>query len=219
MPDEHLEKFIPKYGDRAAIRNFCKQSTNSLRQSLVQKLQSKIGSKTLKNEKIKRNDKHIKKTRIIEIGWLCSYPKEKRLRQVRTISGGGTRRMAVDKNSKCLSLLEKAKDLFFPNGISTKGRLGNFDIELLDYKSHAFDLNMTIQQMYEISALSTLRFYLATTSKDGGNSTATDTDFIPATITNSDSFISDRNLRSTERNQNQPSSLALYIGSLTEVST
>lgn len=42
MPDEDLKKYIPKYGDRAAVRQFCKRNANSLKQSLVEQLRSKI---------------------------------------------------------------------------------------------------------------------------------------------------------------------------------
>ncbi|XP_031334382.1 uncharacterized protein LOC116174149 [Photinus pyralis] len=113
-------------------------------------------------------------------------PIDSRLRQVRTKTGGGTRKISVDQNSKCQEVLTRAIDLFFPLGKSSKGPLTIFEVELLDYKSNKFDTDLTVKEMYDISALSILRFYLATIYKEGvetrgkGND---EDDVIPSTIT------------------------------------
>lgn len=44
-----------------------------------------------------------------------------------------------------------------------------FEVKLLDYKSHEWNLNLGIQEMYEISALTVLRFYIWTTYKKSVN--------------------------------------------------
>lgn len=170
LGEEGLKEFLPKFGDRVAVINFSKKKIHNTKKSLTEKLREKIlNRKTNKDEKEKSQNINIqcsKKTRIVEIGWVCSQQGSKVYTQVRTKYGGGTRRISVSKEAKCSELLERAKELFFPNGVSTKGLLSEFNCELLDFKSHSFSMELTVQQMYEISAMSTLRFYLATTYKN-----------------------------------------------------
>lgn len=124
----------------------------------------------------------IKQTRFIEIGWYYMDKSVQRYRQVKKNHGGGTRRVSMDKSSKSEEILDVGKKLFFPNGVSTKGPLGAFEIELLDYKCHKFDSNLTIKEMYDLSALTTLRFYVATT-RISDESDDNDSHYIPATVT------------------------------------
>lgn len=171
MPEEELKSIIPKYGDRLAVISFCKRSMNSNKQSLIEKLKARMeNGKKRKNNETEENEKlkkyvHIKKTRIVEIGWICSEKDNDVYKQVRLKNGGGTRRVSVRRESKCVDILETAKELFFPNGLSKKGELTDFNCELLDFKSNKFDIQLTVEQLYEICALTTLRFYLATSYK------------------------------------------------------
>ncbi|CAH1154527.1 unnamed protein product [Phaedon cochleariae] len=186
MTEDDLKEIIPAYGDRIAVKNFAKKNSSSTKQSLIEKLKAKFDSKPQKKYSRKTQistESITKPTRIIEIGWLCMHDEENRYRQVRTLQGGGTRRVTIDKTSRCTDVLEMSKNLFFPEGVSTKGPITDFKVELVDYKSHKFDENLTVQEMYELSALGTLRFYLATiyTGKDG-RTVLKDDDFIPATI-------------------------------------
>lgn len=170
LGEEGLKDFLPKFGDRIAVISFCKKKMHNTKKSLTEKLREKNQNRP----KNKKDDKEIsqnitqsvKKTRIVEIGWVCSQEGSKTYTQVRSKFGGGTRRVSVSKEAKCSELLKKAEELFFPNGVSTKGFLSEFNCELLDFKSHSFNMEFTVQQMYEISAMSTLRFYLATTFKN-----------------------------------------------------
>lgn len=107
-----------------------------------------------------------KETRYIEIGWLMYDKDEKRYRQMRCQSGGGTRRIAVAKDSLGSDILNVAKGLFFPEGISSQGPLEDFTYELLDFKNHPIQDNLTVAELYEVTALTKLRFYFATKRTD-----------------------------------------------------
>ncbi|KAL3859258.1 hypothetical protein ACJMK2_009485 [Sinanodonta woodiana] len=63
-----------------------------------------------------RNAKKVK--RKIEIGWLLANWNGHCSRQVRKKTGGGTRKISIDKHSTKEDILKIAKDLFFPNGKS-----------------------------------------------------------------------------------------------------
>lgn len=192
MSDEELGNFIPAYGDRLAIKHFASKKATSKKKSLIEKLKLKMSAKNssikqVKEKPVIHRNRKTKVTRIIEIGWYCMNQKLHRYRQVKMQYGGGTRRVPMKKESKCSEILEVGKELFFPNGSSTKGPLESFDVELLDYKCHKFDVNMTIEQMYDVSRMSTLRFYLATTRKSGYTSDDDDNYYISETIIGSSS--------------------------------
>ncbi|CAG9825750.1 unnamed protein product [Phaedon cochleariae] len=93
------------------------------------------------------------------------HKNKKSYTQVRIDEGGGTRRIPIDENSRCKAILQTAINSSSPNGQSTKGNIDSFDVQLLDYKSHKCESNLTVQEMYGITGLSTSRFYLATTYK------------------------------------------------------
>ncbi|XP_074034677.1 uncharacterized protein [Leptinotarsa decemlineata] len=139
-------------------------------------------ARTKENNSPNRPRKSLKNTRVIEIGWLCTSEGDNVFRQVKTKAGGGTRKVNIPKNVLCTEVLEKAKNLFFPNGVSTKGHLDDFEVKLLDYKSHECNLDLTIQQMYELSALTVLRFYMGTIYKKEPVHVDEET-FIPQTVT------------------------------------
>ncbi|KAG5863586.1 hypothetical protein JTB14_023353 [Gonioctena quinquepunctata] len=189
MSEEDLKNLIPKYGDRVAIRNFAMKKNTSKKQSLIEKLRENINKKNGTGDSsraIQKKKNTVKQTRFIEIGWYNMDKSVQRHRQVRKAHGGGSRRVSMDKCSKSKEILDVGKKLFFPNGISTKGPLAAFEIELLDYKCHKFDSNITIQEMYELSALTTLRFYVATTRKSD-DSDDDESYYIPATVIRSNS--------------------------------
>lgn len=186
MSEEQLTLFFPKYGDRVAVLNFCKRKMASKKTSLIEKLKFKLGGKNPKkdNISIKTNSskKSLKNTRVIEIGWLCMTKSDKAFRQVRTKAGGGTRKVSISKECSCKHVLDIAKGLFFPDGTSTKGALTDFEVKLFDYKSHECNLNLSIQEMYDISALTVLRFYIGTTYKKNPVNGDDEESYIPQTI-------------------------------------
>lgn len=191
MPENEIRRLIPHYGDRVIIKSYCEKNKKSnVKQSLIEKLRQKLESKrgrgnepaeTLPKKNFRKN------TRYIEIGWLCGAKKLSALRQVRAKYGGGTKRISVPKTFTCHDILKEALNLFFPNGISTKGSIERYNIEILDYKQQQFsDLSLTVQDIYNISALTNLRFYLATTQKHSESSEESDTEYIPYTTTRAD---------------------------------
>ncbi|XP_076880222.1 uncharacterized protein LOC143528391 [Brachyhypopomus gauderio] len=178
LNDESLAVYIPVYGDRIATRHFCiesqkKDGTDAKRQSLLEKLRQKmgIGKRTIENEdadsedsmepahirKHMRNNKAaVKKTRKVEIGWVHEG------KQVRKRSGGGTRILDLSKEAKKADILHHAKDLFFPNGISKKGKWEIFSHDIVDYQESELDDDVTIGELYSVLKMGILRFYLNT---------------------------------------------------------
>lgn len=179
MDDNILKIYIPKIGDRLAVIRYCKAnrpSKTSDRSSLVERIRkSQFGEeytgrgKNLSSEvqvKEKKKAPNERMSRIINIGWIMDGV------AVREINGGGTRSVSIEKSAKKKDILEKALNLFFPNGVSAKkyGPLAKYNYELLDYKQLDFDNNFTVGELYKMTGLTTLRFYLSTTRISEDNS-------------------------------------------------
>lgn len=54
------------------------------------------------------------------------------------------------------------KDLFFPKGISSKGRSESYTFKMCDFSQTTISLNITGNELYEQSKLRMLRLYLCT---------------------------------------------------------
>ncbi|KAL3973707.1 hypothetical protein ACER0C_024914 [Sarotherodon galilaeus] len=175
MDDATLANYIPSYGDRIALFNFCKskQPLSKRKLGLLQKLREKM--KTRK-ESPKENTSHTdagirqtkkqKATRNVEIGWMHSDGKI--AKQVRAKQGGGTRKIQMATDAGLKDILQEGKKLFFPDGISPKGCETDFEFEVWDFKQNHLndDTCQSIGNMYEAARLTMLRFYIATKPKD-----------------------------------------------------
>ena len=144
MTVEQLSDYLPRYGDCLAAIAFCKKSIlsspqkvkgpcSSLRERLILKLQGKkIGQEHSRRSAPQKGNMNAKKTsKKIEIGWLHQYGPNN-IKQVRSSSGGGTRHIQVDLDCPISHVLDVAKDLFFPNGLSKKGSVENFKFSITD---------------------------------------------------------------------------------------
>ena len=140
MDDEVLKTYIPIYGDRLAATVFSKSHiddarendafTNDRQGNVLERLRKKVAQR--KRKWSLRSDADIalltgnknarKTTRRIELGWMDFEKKTGSNKQVRNNSGGGTRHLSIDKDLKKEEILATGKTLFFPDGISGKGR-------------------------------------------------------------------------------------------------
>uniref|UniRef100_A0A1A8D302 Si:ch73-30l9.1 n=1 Tax=Nothobranchius kadleci TaxID=1051664 RepID=A0A1A8D302_NOTKA len=106
-----------------------------------------------------------KTSRKVEIGWL--HFGSDGYGHVRTNSGGGTRHATLAKTTTVAQMMELGKELFFPDGRSTKGPAEDFTFGICDFKKNRIPLDSTIGQMYEQAKLKQLRFYICT--KEGAS--------------------------------------------------
>ncbi|KAJ4934039.1 hypothetical protein JOQ06_006846 [Pogonophryne albipinna] len=180
MTDEELGKYIERYGDRLALRAFCRQITGTnettvksgerttAKSSLMEKIRVRLQGKGEKADPDVGpgvGNKHASKdSRRVEIGWL-NFQKGKYY-QVRTRQGGGTRHMSVQKTMTMEELLDIGKALFFPNGKSAKGPLKDFKFDVRDFSHCPVPLENTVQQLYDQTKLRMLRIYTCSKEKD-----------------------------------------------------
>jgi len=62
------------------------------------------------------------------------YDRERyRLRQVRARGGGGTRSVILPKECSMSEVLDKGKNLFFPNERNKRGHVTDFEFSIMDF--------------------------------------------------------------------------------------
>ena len=106
LPDDQIEKYISKAGDRCRVRRFCgqfitKTAERKSRNSFMEKLRDRMSlgrrdqacndEKRTRSGKLRGNFNARKELRKIEIGWLDYCSTSCRYIQVRSRQGGGTR--------------------------------------------------------------------------------------------------------------------------------
>lgn len=184
MDDSALAKYIPSYGDRIALFNFCRNQApvSKRKMGLFEKLRKKMmlnrenketeeeasnsEKETKDNEKVPKNSRtKVQRTtkRTVEIGWI--HKEDSEAKQVRAKQGGGTRKVVMDTSGGYDEILKEGKNLFFPNGISSKGHESDFTFDVWDFKQNTFTDHVSIGAIYDTVKLAKLRFYIATQPK------------------------------------------------------
>ena len=135
MTDSDLAKYIPKAGDRVSIVAFCRQAAvmqqaPSRKETILSRLRQRLsGTEGTPRAPQKRtsqwtgNANAKRKLRRIEVGWMNFDVKEQRYKQVKSVNGGGTRHLSVDKDETVADIKVMAENLFFPNGLSKKTKV------------------------------------------------------------------------------------------------
>ncbi|XP_041841968.1 uncharacterized protein LOC121640323 [Melanotaenia boesemani] len=174
MTDEDLALYLQRYGDRLAIKAFCRQrrawlEPPEVKSALMWRVRDKIQGqrKTASFDDTAGpgvgNRHAAKDSRRIEMGWL--HFSNGNYHQVRTRHGGGTRHLSVQKTVTMEELLITGKDLFFPNGHSAKGPVECFMFDIRDFSHNIVPLECTVAQLYEQTKIRVLRIYLCSQEK------------------------------------------------------
>ncbi|XP_027886415.1 uncharacterized protein LOC114152668 [Xiphophorus couchianus] len=71
-------------------------------------------------------------------------------------------------------IIQMAIGLFFPNGRNREGSIADFEMDLKDYQEVAIDDKITVGQMFHVTKLTILRFYLTTHKKKANQSVSQD---------------------------------------------
>ncbi|XP_035985847.1 uncharacterized protein LOC110368198 isoform X1 [Fundulus heteroclitus] len=174
MSDEDLATYIPHYGDRLAAVAFCRmnhrqESAESNRKELLEKIREKCcapGSKAVKRmhtfERLRGNKNEKKTAKRVELGWMNFNEKENSFKQVRSVKGGGTRHISVDRQAKVSDIQEMAESLFFPNGVCRSLNLADHVCSIHDFAQNEMDPDVTVEDLYEKTKVKLLRLYLCT---------------------------------------------------------
>lgn len=158
MTDEELGQYIVRYGDRLALKAFCRQRTVTTEKSgdVKSALMQRVRDRLREREQPKTpasgdtagpgvgNRHAVKECRRVEMGWL--HYAEGDYHQVRTRHGGGTRHLTVQKTVTMGELLDVLpKDHF------------KFDVR--DFSHNTVPLESTVSQLYDQTKIRMLRIY------------------------------------------------------------
>ncbi|XDV50949.1 hypothetical protein PO909_019913 [Leuciscus waleckii] len=166
MTDDRLKEYLPSYGDRLAIHGYCRrkeQDPRGRKSKLFNRLRTSLARSRGDTDNVceKRRSKNAQKSmRNIEMGWM--HFREGKCIQVRTKKGGGTRKICVSKDCTKNDLLEKAAELFFPGEKCSVGSFTDFVVDVTNFQEQTIDDQITIGELYELTKLPILRFYLTT---------------------------------------------------------
>ena len=183
MSDEQLKGYLPRYGDRLALRHFC-SSGNAVvsgsnddkkrKSSVLDRLRKKLcipppasasGCTDFSADMRQPPSRNAcKPTRLIEVCWINITKGVGK--KVKAADGGGVRKVSVGKDCKDDQLLSLATNLFFPNGMSKLGQLCEFSCKMLDFCQQPLKPDMTVGEMYSETKLPMLRFHLHTAPTD-----------------------------------------------------
>lgn len=183
MDEQTLKTYVPAYGDRIALRQFCRRKAEPkgkrkgelfqrLKKKLKQRLQKKSDSDSDNSDCAGREEKHehlfgnqyaARQTRRIDIGWLNFNSTAREFKQVKEKRGGGIRRLTLDRNTTMATVSQLALSLFFPDGTSSLGSLDKFTYYLQDFKQSIVDEHDKISDIYQTTKVKLLRLYLCTT--------------------------------------------------------
>lgn len=171
MTEDDLILYLPCYGDRLAIRDFCKRCApvENKKNVLLERMRLKLAKShdesdvatspchSLASNKA-GNTYAARKERRVELSLMSAHCSS--FRQVRSQKGGGTRHLKVSKELTAIELLQKGMDLYFPNGRSVLGLLEDFKFELRDFKMSTLQGTETVGEMYESSRMRLLKFFV-----------------------------------------------------------
>ena len=133
MSEDNLLNFLPAYSDRVALKTYVtskstdEAAVNDTQSPLMQRLRCKIEERKWKRlnkpqyseenvhvkDGVSKNRNAEKSTRRVELGWIHFNNKAQIYKQVKSVNGGGTRHLKLDKKTTIQAVLEKAKELFF----------------------------------------------------------------------------------------------------------
>lgn len=139
---------------------------NMKRQSLFEELRSKMGLPSSRAESSEEpsvsllgkvgNKNASKKSRNIYLGWIHES------KTMRMKSGGGSRKVTVQKTCTKSELIAAAEEIF-KHGISLKGDPNSFRFDILDFSRCSMPDDISVAEIYEqTQPAGYIRFYLST---------------------------------------------------------
>lgn len=173
MSDEQLLTYVPRFGDRIAIRQYSRREVSALEgnatvskatQNLMSKLQGKRDRKRKhcdnRSEKLSGNSNAQKTERSYQMGLFEEVRGS--FVQIKEKRGGGlTRHLKALKSATMAELLECGKKLFFPNGKNKLGDINEFEMKLRDFTEEELDPQTTLGEQYEMRKVKILRLYIS----------------------------------------------------------
>lgn len=144
MTDADLNEYLPKKGDRFALRDFLTEGLEkpkTRKASLRDRLRSSSTSNTdtfhEETESVAKKISQIEcqKKKTQSTSWLVSFRRRKKMFvHVRAKAGGGKRTVMLNKALNKQSIIKECLNLFYLDGKSQHGELKDMEFELTDFQ-------------------------------------------------------------------------------------
>lgn len=193
MTDHELERYLPAYGDRIAVKSFLRAhghgcanvAEDASNRPVLSRLRQKIAERRRKSgkahllgndesasrpDKLRGNLNAMRENRRIEVGWHDLDPASQNYKQVRSQNGGGIRHLSVPKSMTVEDILQSALQLFFPDGKNKKGDIGDFEFEIRNVDGSSVG-QCTMGELYERTKVKMLRLNIFSRKKTYDQST------------------------------------------------
>ncbi|KAK2821680.1 hypothetical protein Q7C36_021023 [Tachysurus vachellii] len=162
MSDEQLLTYVPRFGDRIAIRQYCRREVaalegNSTTFSKATENHRKKGDN--RSEKLSGNSNAQKTERSYQMGLFEEIRGS--FVQIKEKRGGGTRHLKALKSATMAELL--------------LGDITEFELKLRDFTEEELNSQTTLGEQYELRKVKMLRLYLSCKRIDTNPSTSINT--------------------------------------------
>ena len=163
--ENDLEKLgLIEKGHIICLKSFCYQSDDTKDNKVeLAKLIKGAGQ-----ERTAKGTDHLKgrKIKTVHLGWLNYDDKKQKYSAVRLANGGGIRKAVFRNDAKREDILTKLKNLFFPTGLSSYGKLDTMNFELGNFSGETLVAKeFSLSNYIEHNSLSKTRLYLMTKKK------------------------------------------------------
>lgn len=164
---------ISAKGDILSLKAYCQRESTSAKpysdyderkQQLINQLKKGKSGRLPMSERSKQTHETTTRNRKLMIGWMNFSSKQQRFVTVRLSSGGGVRQLDVPGNATKSYLINKAKELFFPNGVSSIGKACDMIFDIANFKEETIPENTTVDMYIENHKLTRCRLYLTSKS-------------------------------------------------------
>jgi hypothetical protein len=177
MTDSDLAEYLPKKGDRFALKDFLThgpKKTKSNKASLIDRLRHRLQRNNTDTTDSETNEEELPKLKVrklsakkelhkVHLGWYHFDEKKNSYVHVRAKAGGGKRTLMLNKNMNKNSIIKECLDLFYPNGKSQHGELKDMNVELTDFQLKPLeDEETTLGDIIDRAKLQFIHFYLRT---------------------------------------------------------
>lgn len=176
---------LTKKGNILSLRAFCNEKIN-VQNAEENMNEKKVLLQTILDKHKRRKDDYpnssinskrpkTKSTmKKVQLGWLHYDKKQVRYVAIQQSRGGGTREVSLPLDTSLYSILESAKQLFFPEGSSPFGLIEDMETHLANYKQDIIEditvndivLPFTLEGYLQATKLPKVRLYLATKQQD-----------------------------------------------------
>jgi len=146
--DSELKELgLIRRGDIINLKGLCIPTSSNEEPSSTKRMRLGTLIKQTANERVSKQSSRLQ-LKCVQMGWYNYDETKRKYVNVRSAKGGGSRKEKFPNECTAEDILEKMKELFFPNGVSALGNLSEFHTQIGSSKQDLLDSENFILQNY-----------------------------------------------------------------------